>query len=486
MLDDDGGLSEVLGGRDHLVFNSAEDEAAAMGDYSIPNTSSNPNPSEEDDSAEVFGDEDGDTPDGFPPKLSDYQEADLSKQSLISVDKARSDIFQQYQKEYHFITSMIDKLPDTDGTADERRKVANLLLGPKSKVYQVFQEALDLPYHKFAQFMATFYFVCRFNQNWKDLWNDPDINTKRFMPTKIFYRILRRIDEYGRGESFSTRFWEELQEALNNVMAKYFIPRKFEDRMTFDRFLLTMDDDKNHYAYGAMRDVKVNHDSHLKRARHVRDNRKGFNNHVVAYAASDIPIISMFEHEDHDSLFDCVLDIMKSFFKKKNPDKLNLSGQATLAVDRGYMRLALLSWWLSTGGDIIGTVMRGMNWVPYTFGDEKKKKQATESESESSKDGPQFIPVNGFRDVYQKTAAVNIGKKKSGEKNRALTCMAFRNGFSSSIALHLSSRKHDIEWDIVLMDAKSLARYQNYHKMTWEYRFMHGFYLLDSTNDDDR
>ena len=47
MLDDDGGLSEVLGGRDHLIFNSAEDEAAAMGDYSIPNTSSNPNPSED-------------------------------------------------------------------------------------------------------------------------------------------------------------------------------------------------------------------------------------------------------------------------------------------------------------------------------------------------------------------------------------------------------------------------------------------------------
>ena len=64
--------------------------------------------------------------------------------------------------------------------------------------------------------------------------------------------------------------------------------------------------------------------------------------------------------------------------------------------------------------------------------------------------------------------------------------MAFRNGFSSSIALHLSSRKHEIEWDIVLMDAKSLAQYQNYHKMTWEYRYMQGFHLLDGTDADDR
>ena len=68
--------------------------------------------------------------------------------------------------------------------------------------------------------MATFYFVCRFNQNWKELWDDPDINTQWFMSPKIFYRILHRIDAYGVGEDFGTRIWEELEEALNKVMAK--------------------------------------------------------------------------------------------------------------------------------------------------------------------------------------------------------------------------------------------------------------------------
>ena len=65
--------------------------------------------------------------------------------------------------------------------------------------------------------------------------------------------------------------------------------------------------------------MKLGHESHLKRVRHIiRDNRKGFNNYVLACnAATDIQIISMFEHDDNDTLFDCVLDIMRSFFKKK-------------------------------------------------------------------------------------------------------------------------------------------------------------------------
>ena len=62
MLEVGEGLNAVLGGRELLNFNSAEDEAAAMDDYQYPNISSDPNPAEEDDSAEVFGDEDGDLP----------------------------------------------------------------------------------------------------------------------------------------------------------------------------------------------------------------------------------------------------------------------------------------------------------------------------------------------------------------------------------------------------------------------------------------
>ena len=61
---------------------------------------------------------------------------------------------------------------------------------------------------------------------------------------------------------------------------------------------------------------------------------------------------------------------MRALFNFKGDHKPNLSGKVMLAIDRGYTRIAILAWWLKTGGDVLRTVMRGVGFVPFTFGKE--------------------------------------------------------------------------------------------------------------------
>ena len=61
---------------------------------------------------------------------------------------------------------------------DDFEKLAILLLGPDSKVYQVFKDAIGIPHIRLSQFMETFFFICRMNQNLTELWKDDDISIR--------------------------------------------------------------------------------------------------------------------------------------------------------------------------------------------------------------------------------------------------------------------------------------------------------------------
>ena len=142
---------------------------------------------------------------------------------------------------------------------------------------------------------------------------------------------------------FSKLFWEELEDAFNTSMGDNFMAKSRRDNASSHQYSITLDDDKVRFNYGAKRNVRFGDSkSRLKRAQHIRDNRRGINNHVLAYTATDIPLVSEFKHEDH-LLFDCFIDIMKSMFHFKGDTKPNLSGRAMLAIDHGYMRVAILA-----------------------------------------------------------------------------------------------------------------------------------------------
>ena len=140
----------------------------------------------------------------------------MTEKPLITVNKARFDIFKQYKNESKRIRGMISKLHRAfeggeGGRGTEIEAVARLLLGPDSYLYRVFFDHLRIPHPKFAQFMATFLLVCRINTNLGKLWEDDDFNTDRYLAPTAFNRILQSTDASGLNTSFSLCFWEHLE-----------------------------------------------------------------------------------------------------------------------------------------------------------------------------------------------------------------------------------------------------------------------------------
>ena len=67
-----------------------------------------------------------------------------------------------------------------------------------------------------------------------------DMRTNPFMPSNLFNRVVRRMDEYGKNDSFQPRFWEELEEALNETTTENFVIKKDSN----GRLLITLEYEK--------------------------------------------------------------------------------------------------------------------------------------------------------------------------------------------------------------------------------------------------
>ena len=76
------------------------------------------------------------------------------------------------------------------------------------------------------------------------------------MPPTIFYRVLRKIDEYGKDMHFSKLFWEELKDVFNTTMGDNFMAKSCHDKASFHQYSFTLDDDKVHFNYGAKHNVR--------------------------------------------------------------------------------------------------------------------------------------------------------------------------------------------------------------------------------------
>ena len=108
---DDGGDSNFRSFGNSAKFDDVEDCQAAMADYKFNNNQGGYiNYSNALDNR--FHDDDNSA---FPPKILDYQDADITKEPLDTVDKARFDIFNQYKNEYKLIRGVILKLFEGEG-----------------------------------------------------------------------------------------------------------------------------------------------------------------------------------------------------------------------------------------------------------------------------------------------------------------------------------------------------------------------------------
>jgi len=179
----------------------------------------------DDEEEEGYFDEEDNQSYSFPPPLSEYEAADMSVQPGITVDKARTDLYIQFKKEFDAIRGMLAALPGEAGVGGEigQEKIATLLLGPDSPVYRVFYDVLGLDFAMFSHFMATFYLTCRMSCNLTKLVEDDDINTDKYMDVEDFNEILHGMSEHGITDEFTPRTWQLLEDAHNKNMVKNFI-----------------------------------------------------------------------------------------------------------------------------------------------------------------------------------------------------------------------------------------------------------------------
>ena len=461
---------------------------------------------------------------GFPPQVKHWNDVDYSMQPSVTVDKARRDIFIQFIAEHKFIRELFDKIKYSNSPID---KIVSLLYGPLSPVFQLFNSELDLTYDQFCRFLSSFYFSCRLSMNWRKMWDDEDLNTDRgFMSPDDMDEILDKMNAYHHGKVMGGGpFWQLLEDASNNTFKKL-TPTKGEHKVN-----LTDDDDKLHFNRRAKRKIPLGEESSLKLTRHVRANAKGLVNHVLISSASGIIYNSKFERVDQ-STYDCFMEQMRDLFdlrKTESTPTMNLSGLATLIIDRGYTaRVKILAWWLSTGGDILGTMKINTSFLPYNSskaksgakgkkssnndGAEEEAVVAEEEEQEhevpgrtrQGRDKPKLVSGKGIKTVYSANAAYKFdtgnaegGAKKSktrktaGGREQHLSCTAYVNGISSTVPLLMDSRKKKVlEWDLVSADPSRSAKYHD-DDLAEDKRYMMAFEKLieedhvPAADDDD-
>lgn len=341
---------------------------------------------------------------GFPPAMKDWKESPFDVEPSLTVDRSRGDLWNQGTVEINHVLKKIKELPDVSDEdkstlgkvegiekLDGILKIFDLLFGEDSELFWAFKKILppSTPNRlgHFPSFLATFFYTCINNRNYRKQHQYHRSNTNNLLDPDEFDDILTKMDDYNKGKEGKPRFWTLLESAFNRSMGGTFMLAKDDGHVT-----LGVDDDKVAFNYGKQ---KADDDSGLKRARHVRDNLKGFVNHVVTFAASGLPIYSAFERKGQTD-FDCVTNMLRELFGAEKKEELpDLTNFAELDVDRGYLKLPLLVWFLMTGGDVLATVPRN-EWFAFTFG-----KEASEGSSNKDKDKPQFIPVKGPKCVYQ-------------------------------------------------------------------------------------
>lgn len=305
-------------------------------------------------------------PEGFPPTLDQWKEVAFGGRTRVSFDKARMDLWAHGKNEIRFLKKMMKGLGDTeDGKDSLREKVMEYVGGEDSELFGAFKKIMpkrrldnntgrNVPRKEdFCRFMSTFYFTCVNNRSYTKLYEYTRSDTTGLLEPEIFNGILHQMDEFNKGKVGQPRFWDLLQNAFNGMVKEQFIMGPNDGEI-----VIGADDDKLHNNSLSLVNIPLNEECGIKRTRHPKDNINGMTNHVVSYVATGVPIAMAFETT---TLYLCFVGLMCGLFcaTGHHGETPNLAGRrVTLNVDRGYLRLVLLIWWLKTGGDLLATVPR--------------------------------------------------------------------------------------------------------------------------------
>ena len=214
----------------------------------------------------------------------------------------------------------------------------------------------------------------------------------------------------------------------------------------------------------------------LQRGRHVRDNATGLTADVSILSGSGIPLHVRYRRKGDGEYTSVQSSISRLFnFSGGTAEASSLSGKAEMLFDRGYTGSRLIHYLLSLGIDMSGTMKSNIKWFPYTPGKGKEKEQSTNDERE-------YISADGPPCLFQKSVTHNLGGRNNKDFN--LTAAAFRNGYSSNIAMTISSsslestKSDETHLDVVISTPASARRYFSDLSMNSKPQFMFAFKRL--------
>ena len=240
----------------------------------------------------------------FPPRLEEYFDTmNGTAHPKVVIDQGREVTFRQCMMEVDYLRRKIGFGEEGEDALFER------MFGEDSELFSAFKK-IGVDYDEFVAFIATFYLECRLRTTLSCLVDDRDINTDRYMSYKRYAEIWKRIDSQGKGQNYTKRFWEMLEAALNDVLHDLVVPKNDEFTMR-----LAHDDDKQWYhETKKLADRALGDETKLKRARHVRDNAKGFVADVTVNVASGFPANVRYRRSGESSAT-AFREVMKFLFK---------------------------------------------------------------------------------------------------------------------------------------------------------------------------
>ena len=416
----------------------------------------------------------------YNPKPKSWKERSPTRIPHTHVDKARMDAWVQAKKEVEHIRKKVGELFVPKHCTSIADKVCNALGGERSDLFLQFTKVLPAAtYDEFVQFSSAFFLSSHMKQNYTDLCDSPYVKTDEVgieISAKEYNRIWSEMEQHNRGNAYKERTWMMFENAFNTTMKDKFVPSPDELPLH-----VTLDDDKNNYAFGPTRKVPPDWDSRLAHKRHHNDNKTGETCHCACLTASGLPLQIAFEQVDAGS-FNTVIELFKRFitigprYPNGRPELFG-NGGASLYADRGYLRVNLLAWWLAAGGHVLGTTPRQPSLL-YTFG--KKEEETRKSGQKNIQNGTQKVN-------YQASYNFNSGgasRSNTTSGKRTVTSNAYVNGRSSVVNLSISSHLEHQErgWDHVSATAADLSWYHNKTLMRYE-RIAKAFELIEGKKD---
>ena len=382
---------------------------------------------------------------------------DMDGGIVVSVGKGSKETWNQAKDEFEAATMNLDRILKTNGerismdagmTQSKQVSqsysfafltssvVCDVVLGRESRLCYVMTATLGISVEVYWRFLATFFTAAKFGCSMSILMEEDYLVCPGMLSRTNYNHLSQLIAEQGCDVARATPLWRKMEDSFNELAKELFLEGACEK---LGHTLIALDDDKCHYNWKSTTNMHT-----LKKAQHVKDNRRGVTCHMAMFTASGFPVNLLFEREQ-DTVASCFMRMSSDMFGQGNTQGLpNLTG-ITYASDHGYWTPDLLfNFVLKAGADVIGTIKRSP-WFPFNYVEGKTSKK-------DASDPQLMTPKEGWKSMWHKSLKW---------QDSFLRAVSYCSGTGTSIAFAVSSIHHVTHWDLNVRFDKDTKWYNN-------------------------